>query len=111
MFDLAGDASETSAALTPLLSPWGFYIDALILTKPVSGTIHSDLNQMLRIDSVMTSTAVLSPSAGTYPLTLPDNTKLITLPAGEPVEIEPGLTFTVISEAPNKLRMPCGMAK
>jgi len=98
LIDLAGDTSETSAALTPLLSPWDFHIDALILTQPVSETFLSDLNQMLRIDSVMTSTAVLRPSAGNYPLTLPDNIKLITLPAGEPVAIEPGLTLTVIGE-------------
>jgi hypothetical protein len=98
LIDLAGDASETSAVLTPLLSPWDFHIDALILTKPMSETLLADLNQMLRVGSMMTSTAVLRPSAGNYPLTLPENTTLITLPAGKPVEIEPGLTLTVIGE-------------
>ena len=99
LFDLQGDASETSAALTPLLSPWDFHIDALVLTQPVIETRLADLNQMLRVDSVMTSTSVLHPSAGNYPLTPPDNTRLIILPAGNPVEIEPGLTLTVIGEA------------
>ena len=99
LFNLEGDASENSAALTPLLSPWDFHIDALVLSHQVNETLLADLIQMLRVDSVMASNAVLRPSVGNYPLTPPDGTRLVTLSAGNPFELEPGLTLTVIGEA------------
>lgn len=98
LFYLSGDVRETSAALTPLLSPWDYHLDALVLTHSINEITLSDLDQMLKVDSVITSNTVLRPSVENYPLALPEDTSLSTLPVAEAVELEPDLTFTVIAE-------------
>jgi competence protein ComEC len=99
LFDLDGDPGEISSALTPLLSPWRYHLDALVLTHPVNETALGDLNEMLPVRSVLTSTAVLRPSAGAYPFQVPETTSLSVVDSRSSLEIEPGLTISVIGEA------------
>ena len=99
LFDLQDDARETSAALTPLLSPWQFHLDALVLTRPLKESALADFNDMVRVNSLLTSNAVLRPAEGAHSLVLPEGVALAALPVGEPLELEPGLSLTVIGES------------
>jgi len=102
LVDLQGDASETAAALTPHFSPWNFHLDAVLLTKPIKETALDDLNQMVSVRAVIAANSILRPSTGTYPLKVPENTNLLSLAEKDGLEIEPGLTLTVIGEAPGQ---------
>lgn len=97
--DLPGDPSEVSAALTALLSPWDYRVDAVVLTRPVNETSLSDLAQMIKLKSVITSNAVLRPSVANHPLRVPDNTDLLVLSPNESLEVEPGFTISMIGES------------
>jgi len=99
LFDLQGDARETSAALTPLLSPWQFHLDALVLSRPLKESALADFNDMVRINSLITSNTVLRPAEGNHSLVIPEAVPLAALPVGEPLELEPGLSLTIIGEA------------
>jgi competence protein ComEC len=102
LFDLPGEASETSAALTPFLSPWAFRLDALILTRPINESSLTDLNQMLAVKTIVISNAILRPSVDSYPLQVPENSHLLTIAEEVKLEIEPGLTLTLIGETPGQ---------
>ena len=102
LVDLPGNASETSAALMPFLSPWSFHLDTILLTKLVNETALEDLNQMLQVRSVFSTNSIFRPSANAYPLQIPENTNLLTLAENDGLEIEPGFTVTVIGEAPEQ---------
>lgn len=46
LLDLAGDPNETSVALTPLLSPWNYHRDGIVLTLSLSEIALGDLNAL-----------------------------------------------------------------
>jgi competence protein ComEC len=102
LFDLPGDAGETSAALTPLLSPWDYHVDAILLTRPVNETRLSDLNSMLPVHSVITTNSVLRPAADSHPLSIQDKQSLVVLEEGKPLTLEEGLTLAFIGGEPGK---------
>jgi len=102
LFDLTGDARETSAALTPYLSPWDYHIDALVLTHQVNEYSLSDLDQLVAVKTVVTSNAILRPSVDSYPLKVPENSGLFTIAENAAQEIEPDFTLTLIGEAPGR---------
>ncbi len=102
LFDLSGSASQTSAALTPFLSPWDYHLDAVILTRPVNEIALEDLDQMIAVKTIISANAILRPSVDIYPLQVPDYTQLITIAENEPFELEPGLTLALIGEAPGQ---------
>lgn len=99
LFDLQGEARETSAALTPLLSPWQFHLDALVFTRLITESALADFNDMVRVNSLITSNTVLRPAERKHALVLPAAVALAALPVGEPLELEPGLSLAMIGEA------------
>ena len=74
-------------------------MDAIALTHPVNETSLSDLAQMIKVKSVITSNAVLRPAVENYPLQVPENTDLLALSPNEPLEVEPGFTISMIGES------------
>jgi len=102
LLDLEGDPNETSAAITPLLSPWNYHLDGIVLSRPLSEIALSDLNASLPVKAILTANAILRPAAGEYPLSLPDSTDLINLSSTTALEIEKGISLSVIGEAPEK---------
>lgn len=102
LLDLDGEPGESSSALTPLLSPWQYRLDALVLTHPLNETDLADLNEMLPVRSVIATAAILRPSADAYPFQVPEDTALSIINDAAPLEIEPGLTLMVIGEESGK---------
>lgn len=102
LFDLEGDPNETSAALTHLLSPWNYHLDGIVLTRSLSEIALGDLNSSLPVSSVLAAISVLRPAAGEYPLSLPDSTNLINLSSPPTLELENGISLSVIAESPGK---------
>lgn len=102
LFDLVGDPNETSAALTPLLSPWNYHLDGIVLIQPSSEIALADLNTSLAVNSILAANSILRPAAGEYPLSLPESTNLINLSSIAALEIEEGISLSVIAESPGK---------
>ena len=102
LFDLEGDPNETSAALTHLLSPWNYHLGGIVLTRSLSEIALGDLNSSLPVSSVLAAISVLRPAAGEYPLSLPDSTNLINLSSPPTLELENGISLSVIAESPGK---------
>lgn len=102
LFDLEDDPNEISTALTPLLSPWDYHLDGIILTKPLSEIAFGDLNTSLPVNTILAANSILRPAAGEYPLSLPDSTSLINLSSARALEIEPGVSLSVIGESIGK---------
>ncbi len=102
LFDLEGDPNETSASLTPFLSPWNYHLDGIVLTRSLSEIALGDLNASLPVHSILAANSILRPAAGEYPLTLPDSTNLVNLSSIAALEIEEGLSISVIAESPGK---------
>ena len=93
LLDLEGDPNETSAALTPLLSPWNYHLDGIILTRSPSEIALGDLNASLPVKSILAANSILRPAAGDYPLSLPDTTSLLNLSSTSTLEIEQGVYY------------------
>ena len=102
LIDLEGDPNETSASLTTLLSPWNYHLDGIILTQPLSEIALSDLNASLPVRSILAANSILRPAAGEYPMSLPDSTNLLNLSSTTTLEIEQGISLSVIGESPGK---------
>ena len=102
LIDLEGDPNETSASLTTFLSPWNYHLDGIILTRPLSEIALRDLHASLPVKAILAANSILRPAAGEYPMSLPDSTNLLNLSSTTTLEIEPGISLSVIGESPGK---------
>ncbi len=99
MVDPRGDVDELSSAFQSSLSPWNFDLDAVLLTERGSANQVRVLADQVTIQKAWLAPRVYPPSGSEMPVLLPESLEIEKLTAGQTVEMEKGLTISLVAES------------
>jgi competence protein ComEC len=98
MIDPRGDVDQLSAGFQSSLSPWNFDLDAVLLTERGSANQVTGLSDQIEVKQTWLAPRVYRPSGSEAAILLSDDLEIVKLTSGQTVEVEKGVTFSLVAE-------------